>query len=89
WFQARERLLNEGEGAARLVAARERVTPGEFLKSLDLLELPSLEKNREMLGAGGGRSYAKLQELYKSMARHQLVRGVLPGREVFEGGFLP
>jgi NitT/TauT family transport system substrate-binding protein len=88
WFEARERLLNEGEDVARLVASREGITPGDYLKSLDLLELPSAEANRQLL-EGNGKSFALLRNTHKVMVQSGLFHGAAPGPELFEGGFLP
>ncbi len=88
WFLARERLLNEGEEVARLVASREGVTPADYLKSLDLLELPSAEKNRQML-ACNGKSWTMLRSTHQIMVEHGLFRGAPPTPELFNGGFLP
>ncbi len=88
WFEARERLLNEGEEVARLVASREGVSPAEYLKSLDLLEIPSLEKNRQCLGSQG-KSYAMLRNTHQIMVQSGLFKGPPPGPELFNGGFLP
>jgi NitT/TauT family transport system substrate-binding protein len=88
WFKARERLLNEGEEIARLAAAREKVTPAEFLSFLDLLEIPSPEKNRHML-ASGPSALEQLRETHSIMLEHGLIRGELPGTNLLDGRFLP
>ena len=87
-FQARERLLNEGEEVARLVAAREGVTPSEYIKSLDLMEIPSPEKNRQLLEANG-RSWAMLRNTHQIMVQNGLFRGGPPSADLFNGEFLP
>lgn len=53
WFQARERLLAQPEQSAALLAEREGLSPEELLAALELLELPSLERNRQLLAARG------------------------------------
>jgi NitT/TauT family transport system substrate-binding protein len=88
WFDARERLLNEGEDVARLVASREGVSATDYLKSLDLLELPSVEANRRLLECNG-KSLALLRNTHKIMVQHGLCQGAPPGPELFEGGLLP
>jgi len=88
WFKARERLLNEGDQAARLVASREGVTPAEFLESLDLLEIPSLEKNRQML-AEKGKAANLIASTYQMMIQNGLLHGSVPTDKLFNGGFLP
>jgi len=88
WFQARERLMTEGEEVARLVASREGITPADYLKSLDLLEIPSAEKNRQML-ACNGKSWMMLRSTHQIMVEHGLFRGAPPSPELFNGAFLP
>ena len=88
WFEARERLLTNGDETARLVASREGVSTSEFLNSLDLIELPSLDKNKQMLGTNG-RCMANLSTIHAVMVENGLVTGSLPGGKLFDGGFLP
>jgi NitT/TauT family transport system substrate-binding protein len=88
WFEARERLLVDGEETARLVAARQNVTASEFLGILDLLEIPSLEKNKQLLSSQE-RYLASLQKTHTIMVENGLLCGELPRHRLSDGGFLP
>jgi len=60
----------------------------DYLKSLDLLEIPSAEKNRQML-ACNGKSWTMLRSTHQIMVEHGLFRGAPPTPELFNGAFLP
>jgi NitT/TauT family transport system substrate-binding protein len=87
WFKARERLLNEPEETARLVTARENVTAPEFLRFLELMELPSLDKNKQMLARNG--TVEHLSAMHSKMIQSGLIRGPLEVKNLVDGGFLP
>ncbi len=87
WFKARERLFNDAEEVARLVSSRESVTPAEFIRSLELLEIPSRERNRQML-QGDGKALASLRNTHELMVQSGLYQGGMPKADLLNGRFL-
>lgn len=89
WFEARDFLTREKPRACELMAAREHVTPGAFARSLNLLEIPSLAKNRQMLRGDRSATHTALTKMHDIMLANGMVKSAAPGAEVLDGRLLP
>lgn len=57
----------------QVISRRLGVSPGDFLRMLDNMEVPSLEENRELLGGGN----PGLEQVARSVAENMLRQGLL------------
>ncbi|HEV8542932.1 MAG TPA: ABC transporter substrate-binding protein, partial [Verrucomicrobiae bacterium] len=89
WFEAREYLIAERKSACAKMALREQVSPAEMEKSLSLIEIPSLEKNRELLVTARQKTYENFKAMHQEMLRSGISSGALPEIASLEGGLLP
>jgi NitT/TauT family transport system substrate-binding protein len=89
WFEALQYLQERPLDAAAVVAARERVTPQQFLESLQDLILPDLATNRRMLGDSPENMAAQLSRLAQTMVGAKLLDDMVDPAPLLEDGLLP
>lgn len=73
WFKALNYLNTNPQKAAPIMAAREQVTPTQFLESLKLLKIPTLEENQKLLSVADPTLAESGQRLAKIMLEQQLL----------------
>ena len=73
WFHALDYLREKPRDAARLIAPREGVDPEQFLQMLELIRIPDLEENKELLGRSDELFNDGMRGLYKIMLEEGLL----------------
>ena len=89
WFEAIAFLKSHPQEAAALVAPRQGVTPAEFLQSMELLQIPSLEQNRLMLAHASEETLRQMRALNDAMLATGLHHSVVTRTNLFHGASLP
>lgn len=74
WFQALDYLAKEPEDAAKRVAPRQGVEPEQFLASLELLHIPDLTENQELLSKADPKLLQVARQLSELMLEKDLLR---------------
>lgn len=74
WFQALDYLAKEPEDAAKRVAPRPGVEPEQFLASLELLHIPDLTENQELLSKADPKLLQVARQLSELMLEKDLLR---------------
>ena len=88
WFRALAYLAAEPQDAAARMAAREGLTPHEFLAALQLLRIPTLSENRGLLAGPQAGLRAPLRRLESVMQAKKLLVGNADHGSLLEGGLL-
>ena len=88
WFQARDFLKREPRRASEMISPREGITPEDFLKSLQLLALPSLEENRQLLSNPESDLMTGLRRVHEVLRDHGKLAVVEPKIEMLTTGAL-
>jgi NitT/TauT family transport system substrate-binding protein len=73
WFRGLEYLKNNPQDAARRVAPREAVTPEQFLKSLEGLQIPDVQGNQQLLGKTDASLLNGAKQLSQVMVANKLL----------------
>jgi NitT/TauT family transport system substrate-binding protein len=73
WHQGAEYLAANSRAAAEVLAIRERLTPDQFVASLDLLRFVKLEESRQLLSPGANDFSRMLQSTADFMLKHDLL----------------
>lgn len=76
WFQALTYMKQNPQDAARQMAAREGVPPDEFLASLELIQIPSLADNQNLLGKVDPTLANSINQLAAVMVENKLLKKV-------------
>jgi NitT/TauT family transport system substrate-binding protein len=88
WFRAVDYMKAQPEAAARVMAARENITPEEFQRSLTGLEIPDLEANLRLLGEGEDNLARRLRHLSAVMMSRKLLRSEVDTQTLIENRFV-
>ena len=72
WFAALEKLRDDSQAAAKIMAARQQITPAEFLASLGGLRIPDRAENLRLLGANPS-LVPVIQTLQRIMVQNQIL----------------
>src|SRR5262249_48710580 len=89
WFETRDYLNDHRQAACEKMAPREQVSPEAMERSLSLIEIPSLERNKELLETKRERTYESFKAMEREMRAAGISTGALPGIESLDGGALP
>ena len=89
WFRARDYLQSEPADAARRVAAREAVTPEQFLHSMQGVRLPDRHENRRLLSGEDSSLHRVSRQLESVMRRARLLPAGGSRGSLFDDSVLP
>lgn len=73
WFKAYAYFQANPAAAAEIMAVRSGITPTEFLASLDLLHMPDLAENRQLLNPENGTLNKTARQLLAVMKTNKLI----------------
>lgn len=82
WFEALDYFRAQPQEAAKIMAKRQNISPGEVLASYEGLNLPNRAENIRLLGAGEGGLHTTLVRLSKVLRDNQLLRKDIKVREL-------
>jgi NitT/TauT family transport system substrate-binding protein len=74
WFQALTYMKQNPQDAARQMAAREGIPPDKFLASLELIQIPSLTDNQNLLGKVDPTLSNSINQLAAVMVENKLLK---------------
>ena len=84
WFQALDYLDKEPQDAAKRMAIREGVTPEQFLRSLELLHIPDLKENQELLSQTDPKLLQVTAQLSELMVAKDLLRQAVEPKSLLD-----
>lgn len=73
WFHALDFLITDADTAAELIAVRMPISPEQVLAALERMRFPSLEENRQLIGANPPRLSEPTERLMKVMRSYRLL----------------
>ena len=77
WFRAIDYLQQNPQDAARRIAPRTGVTPGQFLKSLEGLRIPDIQENQKLLAKTDSSLLKGARQLSKMMMKSKLLHAAV------------
>jgi NitT/TauT family transport system substrate-binding protein len=83
-FRAWKYLEQHPQDAARRIAPREGVTPEQFLKSLEGIDIPDLEENRKLLGKQDATNVDRMERVAQFMADSKLLSRKIEPTALFD-----
>lgn len=84
WFHALDYLHKHPQDAARRIAPHERVTPEQFLKSLNSIRIPDVEENQQILGKTDATTFNAVIRLLRFMQEKNLLKKIVEPASVFD-----
>jgi NitT/TauT family transport system substrate-binding protein len=88
YFSALKYLRENPQDAARRIAPREGVTPQQFLKSLEGIEIPDLQENQNILGKTNTSSNDKVKKVAQFMVENKLLQKTIDPTSLFEASIV-
>lgn len=88
WFRALDFIRKDRSRAASLMAQRERLSPNDFLKSLQGLNFPTIEANGVMLAGPASTLVHTAEELSRVMLANRLIERPPEVQGLFDGRFV-
>jgi NitT/TauT family transport system substrate-binding protein len=88
YFYALNYLKENPQDAARRIAPREGVTPQQFLKSLEGIEIPNLQENQNILGKTNTSSNDKVKKVAQFMVENKLLQKTIDPTSLFEASIV-
>lgn len=83
WFQALDYNQKHPRDAARRMAIRERISPEQFIESLNLLKIPDRQTNLKLLSKTDPSLFEGIQRLLKVMRDKNLIDRDVPLESLF------
>jgi NitT/TauT family transport system substrate-binding protein len=84
WFRALDYLQKHPSDAARRIASHSRVTPLEFLESLNSIRIPNVQQNKKILGKTDAASLNAASQLAKFMVKKNLLKKAVDPTSMFD-----
>ncbi len=88
YFSALNYLRENPQDAARRIAPREGVTPQQFLKSLEGIQIPDLEENQNILAKNNTSSNEKVKKVAQFMVDNKLLQKRIDPTSLFEASIV-
>lgn len=85
WFRALDYLAQEPLDAAKRMALREGIEPEQFLASLDLLHIPDLKENQDLLSKTDPALLKVIRKLSELMLEKGLLQQTVETGELLDG----
>ncbi len=84
WFHALDYLQKHPQDAARRIAPHERVTPEQFLKSLNSIRILDVQENKKILGKTDATALNAATRLARFMEEKKLLKKTVEPTSVFD-----